>query len=119
MQHRAFAQALAALAGILAAGSSYASATDPSGIWAKEDGSAKMEVKKCGRGICSNIVWLKNPEDIRVGRRCVRTVENSSMWNRRIVGLPLFINMVAIDSNSWQGRVARSLEEGKILPTSR
>ena len=113
MQHRAFAQALAALAGILAAGPSYASAADPSGIWAKEDGSAKMEVKKCGRGICSNIVWLKNPEDSR-GRplRDARN-ENTSMRNRPIVGLPLFINMVAIDSSSWQGSVYNP-EEGKV-----
>ena len=113
MQHRAFAQALAALAGILAAGPSYASAADPSGIWAKEDGSAKMEVKKCGRGICSNIVWLKNPEDSR--GRALRDArnENTSMRNRPIVGLPLFINMVAIDSSSWQGGVYNP-EEGKV-----
>ena len=113
MQHRAFAQALAALAGILAAGFSYASAADPSGIWAKEDGSAKMEVKKCGRGICSNIVWLKNPEDSR--GRALRDArnENSSMRNRPIVGLALFINMVAIDSNSWQGSVYNP-EEGAV-----
>ena len=71
MQHRAFAPALGALAAIFVAAGvpSYASAADPSGIWAKEDGSAKIEVKKCGRGICSKIVWLKNPED-RVGGRC-------------------------------------------------
>ena len=88
MQHRAFAPALAALAGILAAGPSYASAADPSGIWAKEDGSAKMEVKKCGRGICSKIVWLRSPEDSR-GRplRDARN-ENTSMRDRPIMGLP-------------------------------
>jgi hypothetical protein len=47
MKHRAFAPALGALAAILMAAGlpSYASAADPSGIWAKEDGSAKMEVR--------------------------------------------------------------------------
>ena len=115
MKHRAFAPALGALAAIfMAAGvPSYASAADPSGIWAKEDGSAKMEVKKCGRGICSKIVWLRSPEDSR-GRplRDARN-ENTSMRDRPIMGLPLFVNMVAIDSNAWQGSVYNP-EEGKI-----
>ena len=112
MQDRAFVAALGALAAIFVS-ASYASAADPSGIWAKEDGSAKMEVKKCGRGICSKIVWLKNSEDSR-GRplRDARN-ENTSMRDRPIIGLPLFINMVAIDSSSWQGSVYNP-EEGKI-----
>src|SRR6476620_11447885 len=115
MQLRAFAPALGALAAILVAAGvpSYAFAADPSGIWAKEDGSAKMEVKKCGRGICSKIVWLKNPEDSR-GRplRDARN-ENTSMRDRPIIGLPLFANMVAIDSSTWQGSVYNP-EEGTI-----
>ena len=115
MKHRAFAPALGALAAIFVAAGvpSYASAADPSGIWAKEDGSAKMEVKKCGRGICSKIVWLRSPEDSR-GRplRDARN-ENTSMRDRPIIGLALFINMVAIDSSSWQGSVYNP-EEGKV-----
>ena len=115
MKHRAFAPALGALAAIFVAAGvpSYASAADPSGIWAKEDGSAKMEVKKCGRGICSKIVWLRAPEDSR-GRplRDARN-ENTSMRDRPIMGLPLFINMVPIDSSAWQGSVYNP-EEGKI-----
>ena len=65
MKHRAFAPALSVLAAALfATGSpSEASAADPSGIWAKDDGSAKVEIKKCGRGICSKIVWLRDPKD--------------------------------------------------------
>src|SRR6478736_1888937 len=115
MEHRTFAPAIGALAAILVAAGvpSYAFAADPSGIWAKEDGSAKMEVKKCGRGICSKIVWLKNPEDSR-GRplRDARN-ENTSLRDRPIIGLPLFANMVAIDSSTWQGSVYNP-EEGKI-----
>ena len=115
MKHRAFAPTLGALAVIFVAAGvpSYASAADPSGIWAKEDGSAKMEVKKCGRDICSKIVWLRSPEDSR-GRplRDARN-ENTSMRDRPIIGLALFINMVAIDSSSWQGSVYNP-EEGKV-----
>ena len=92
---------------------SYASAADPSGIWAKDDGSAKMEVKKCGRGICSKIVWLRDPNDSRGRPLHDARNENTSMRDRPIMGLPLFSNMVAINSNAWQGSVYNP-EEGKI-----
>jgi uncharacterized protein (DUF2147 family) len=115
MKHRTFAPAIGALAALfLAAGvPSYASAADPSGIWAKDDGSAKMEVKKCGRGICSKIVWLRDPNDSRGRPLHDARNENTSMRDRPIIGLPLFANMVAIDSSTWQGSVYNP-EEGKI-----
>ncbi len=115
MKHRTFAPAIGALAALfLAAGvPSYASAADPSGIWAKDDGSAKMEVRKCGRGICSKIVWLRDPNDSRGRPLHDARNENTSMRDRPIIGLPLFANMVAIDSNTWQGSVYNP-EEGKI-----
>ena len=81
MQNRAFAPALGASISVAAGVPSYASAADPSGIWAKDDGSAKMEVKKCGRGICSKIVWLKNPEDSR--GRPLRDARNENTSMRR------------------------------------
>jgi uncharacterized protein (DUF2147 family) len=114
MRHRIFAPALGALAAVvLAAGvPSYASAADPSGIWAKDDGSAKMEVKKCGRGICSKIVWLREPNDSRGKPLHDVRNENPSMRDRPIVGLPLFSNMVATESNAWVGNVYNP-EEGK------
>jgi uncharacterized protein (DUF2147 family) len=115
MKHRTFAPAVGALAALfVAAGvSSYASAADPSGIWAKDDGSAKMEVKKCGRGICSKIVWLRDPNDSRGRPLHDARNENTSMRDRPIIGLSLFSNMVAIDSSAWQGSVYNP-EEGKI-----
>ncbi|HET7852377.1 MAG TPA: DUF2147 domain-containing protein [Methyloceanibacter sp.] len=115
MKHRTFAPAIGALAALfLAAGvPSYASAADPSGIWAKDDGSAKMEVRKCGRGICSKIVWLRDPNDSRGRPLHDARNENTSMRDRPIMGLPLFSNMVATDSNAWVGNVYNP-EEGKI-----
>jgi uncharacterized protein (DUF2147 family) len=115
MKHRTFAPAIGALAGLFVAAGvpSYASAADPSGIWAKDDGSAKMEVKKCGRGICSKIVWLRDPNDSRGRPLHDARNENTSMRDRPIIGLPLFANMVAIDSSTWQGSVYNP-EEGKI-----
>ena len=115
MKHRTFAPAIGALAALFVAAGvpSYASAADPSGIWAKDDGSAKMEVKKCGRGICSKIVWLRDPNDSRGRPLHDARNENTSMRDRPIIGLPLFANMVAINSSTWQGSVYNP-EEGKI-----
>jgi len=115
MKHRTFAPAIGALAALFVAAGvpSNASAADPSGIWAKDDGSAKMEVKKCGRGICSKIVWLRDPSDSRGRPLHDARNENASMRDRPIIGLALFSNMVAIDSNTWQGNVYNP-EEGKI-----
>jgi uncharacterized protein (DUF2147 family) len=115
MKHRTFAPAIGALAALVVAAGvpSYASAADPSGIWAKDDGSAKMEVKKCGRGICSKIVWLRDPNDSRGRPLHDARNENASMRDRPIIGLALFSNMVAIDSSTWQGSVYNP-EEGKI-----
>jgi uncharacterized protein (DUF2147 family) len=115
MKHRTIAPALGALAAlILAAGvPSYASAADPSGIWAKDDGSAKMEVKKCGRGICSKIVWLRDPNDSRGRPLHDARNENVSMRDRPIIGLSLFSNMVPTEANAWVGNVYNP-EEGKI-----
>ncbi len=64
MKHRAFAPMFGLLAaGFFAAGAgTQAFAADPTGVWAKDDGSAKIEVRKCGRGLCTKIVWLRNPE---------------------------------------------------------
>jgi len=112
MKHRTFAiGALVAL--VLAAGvPSYATAADPSGIWAKDDGSAKMEVKKCGRGICSKIIWLKEPNDSRGKPLHDARNENPSMRDRPIIGIPLFSNMVPTEANAWIGNVYNP-EEGK------
>jgi uncharacterized protein (DUF2147 family) len=115
MKHRAFAQALGLLAAVLVAASapSQAFAADPSGIWEKDDGSAKMEIKKCGRGICSKIVWLKEPNDSRGKPLHDARNEDPSMRDRPIIGLPLFGNMMPTETSVWVGNVYNP-EEGHI-----
>ena len=115
MKHRAFAPTLSVLAAALfATGSpSEASAGDPSGIWVNDDGSAKVEIKKCGRGICSKIVWLKHPKDSQGKPLHDVRNEDSSMRDRPIIGLPLFGNMTLTEPNTWVGN-AYNPEEGHI-----
>jgi uncharacterized protein (DUF2147 family) len=115
MKHRTLAPALGLFAAALfnISTASQASAADPSGIWAKDDGSAKMEVKKCGRSICSKIVWLREPNDSRGQPLRDARNEDTSMRNRPIIGLSLFRNMTATEANTWVGNVYNP-EEGKI-----
>jgi len=92
---------------------SEASAADPSGIWAKDDGSAKVEIKRCGRGICSKVVWLKHSKDAQGKPLHDVRNEDSSMRDRPIIGLPLFRNMTLTEPNTWVGN-AYNPEEGHI-----
>src|SRR6476619_904863 len=102
MKNRSFAPALSVLAAALFAtcSSSKASAAGPSSIWAKDDGSARVEIKKCGRGLCSEVVWLRNPKDSQGKPLHDARNENPSLRDRPIIGLPLFSNMRLTEPNT-------------------
>jgi uncharacterized protein (DUF2147 family) len=115
MKHRGFAPALGVLAAaVFAIGSpSQASAADPSGIWAKDDGSAKVEIKRCGSGLCGLVVWLRTPNNSRGEPLHDVRNQNASLRGRPIIGLPLFSNMRPTGPNSWAGNVYNPVE-GRI-----
>lgn len=115
MKHRGFAPALGVLAAaVFAIGSpSQASAADPSGIWAKDDGSAKVEIKKCGSGLCGSVVWLRTPNNSRGEPLHDVRNQNASLRGRPIIGLPLFSNMRPTGPNAWAGNVYNPVE-GRI-----
>jgi uncharacterized protein (DUF2147 family) len=115
MEDRVLAPAFVLLAAAVLAISSpsKAFAADPSGIWAKDDGSAKVEIKKCGRGLCGSVVWLRNPSDSRGKPLHDARNENASLRGRPIIGLPLFSNMRPTGPNSWAGNVYNPVE-GRI-----
>jgi uncharacterized protein (DUF2147 family) len=107
MRHRTFAATLGLLAALVVAGTqSYAAIPDPVGIWLKEDGSAKMEIKKCGKGLlCSKIVWLKEPNDSTGKPLHDARNEDPSMRDRPIMGLLIFSGLAPGESGTWTGEV--------------
>jgi uncharacterized protein (DUF2147 family) len=114
MKHRAITAVLGLLTVAFAAPAfpSQAAALDPSGYWLKDDGTAKMEVKKCGKGgLCCKIVWLQEPNDSRGKPLHDARNEDASMRDRPIVGLPLFSNLSPTEPNTWVGSVYNP-EEG-------
>ena len=112
MKHRMFLSTLGFAALAFTATPSYA-ASDPSGIWLNDVGSAKMEVTKCGKGICAKIVWLKDPNDSK--GKPLHDVRNeiTSMRDRPILGMPLFGNMNPAGPGVWVGNVYNP-EEGHV-----
>jgi len=108
MKHHAFAAMGLLAAALLVQGApSHAATADPTGFWVKpgSERNAKIEVRKCGRGLCAKIVWLENPNDSK-GRplRDVRN-ENPSMRGRSIVGLPLFTGLAPSAPGVWTGKI--------------
>ncbi|MGV1014878.1 MAG: DUF2147 domain-containing protein [Methyloceanibacter sp.] len=112
MKHHAFAAAMGLLtaAVLVPGGQAQASAADPTGYWVKPDAerNAKIQITRCGKGkaqLCSNIVWLENPNDNQ-GRllQDVRN-ENPSMRGRSIQGLPLFTGLTRTGPTTWTGKI--------------
>ena len=62
MKHHAFAAVGLLTAAFLVPGApSHAASADPTGFWVKpgSERNAKIQVRKCGKGLCANIVWRR------------------------------------------------------------
>ena len=106
MRHQALAAAMGFAAAALFSTQLLAVARDPIGIWLKEDGAAKMQIRKCGRNqLCSRIVWLKDPNDSRGKPLRDARNENASLRGREIVGLPIFQGLTPAGKASWTGSI--------------
>lgn len=56
-----------------------ASAPDPSGIWNRGDGNAKVRIAPCGSNICATNVWIKDTSGGEaVGDKLVMTLKPKS-----------------------------------------
>jgi uncharacterized protein (DUF2147 family)/peptidoglycan/LPS O-acetylase OafA/YrhL len=84
---------------------SAADASDPTGLWWAEGGSAKVEIRLCGDALCGEIVDLTRPFD-EDGRK-LRDVENPdpTLRNRTVIGLDLISNLRATpgEPSQWTG----------------
>jgi uncharacterized protein (DUF2147 family) len=93
---------LATLIGIVPARSQ----ADPSGIWLTQAGDARVQVSRCGSGICGRIVWLRDPIDSRTGQPQVDDKNaNPALAQRPIIGLSIFSSMQQIAARKWSGRI--------------
>jgi uncharacterized protein (DUF2147 family) len=76
----------------------------PAVIWLTQAGDAKVQVSRCGTGICGKVVWLKDPIDKATGRPQIDDKNpNPALKNRPMIGLQLFSNMQPSGPNAWSG----------------
>jgi uncharacterized protein (DUF2147 family) len=79
---------------------------DPTGVWLTEAGDAKIEVSKCGSGICGTIIWLKDPIDPATGGPQLDDKNDDPALARRpIIGLNIFDDMKSVTERKWSGRI--------------
>jgi uncharacterized protein (DUF2147 family) len=82
------------------------SQSDPSGVWLTQAGDARVQVSRCGGGICGRIVWLRDPIDSKTGQPQVDDKNpNPALAQRPIIGLSIFIGMQQSGPNKWSGRI--------------
>jgi uncharacterized protein (DUF2147 family) len=67
-------------------------ARDPSGVWVRDNGEAKIKVGKCGRSLCGKVIWVEDPK--RQGD----------------IGKLVLYEMVDNGANTWSGKAFNPLE---------
>lgn len=78
----------------------------PNGFWLTQAGDAKVQVSRCGGGICGKVVWLRDPIDNTTGKpQADNKNPDPSLRNRPIIGVQLFLDMQQSGPNSWSGRI--------------
>lgn len=87
--------------------------TDPSGTWLTQAGDAKVQVSRCGAGVCGVVVWLREPIDQATGKPAVDDKNpNPALRRRPMIGLPLFSGMRATGPASWAGYIYNADDGG-------
>jgi uncharacterized protein (DUF2147 family) len=82
------------------------SQTDPSGVWLTQAGDARVQVSRCGGGICGKIVWLRDPIDNNTGQPQLDDKNpNPALAQRPMIGLSIFIGMQPAGPKKWSGRI--------------
>ncbi|OQM74459.1 DUF2147 domain-containing protein [Manganibacter manganicus] len=56
-----------------------AQASDPYGIWARDDGNARVKIAPCGAKLCATNLWIKDTsKGEEVGDRLIMSLERKS-----------------------------------------
>jgi uncharacterized protein (DUF2147 family) len=109
------ASALALLGSLLLTQlSATASAADgPVGIWLTQKGDARVQVSRCGAGLCGKIVGLREPIDPATQKPAADDKNNNpALRGRPMIGMPLFTGMQPTGPNTWSGEIYNA-QDGK------
>ncbi len=90
----------------------------PTGVWLTQAGDAKVQVSRCGSGLCGRVVWLREPIDPATHKPQVDDKnENPALRSRPIIGIQLFIGMRASGPSTWSGRIYNA-DDGKTYAST-
>lgn len=75
------------------------------GVWITKMGKSHVKIVECGKELCNEIIWLKQPND-KAGRPHTDKLNvNASQRGRPILGLSILTNTKQIDRGYWRGRI--------------
>jgi len=119
---RTSATAAAAILIITATGISDLRAAQPSagnnaitGVWYDDTGKGAVEIRNCGRALCGNIVWLKQPNK-RTGAPLTDELNPSAHRRTRpICGLQVIGQAVPQQDGSWDAGWIYDPKQGKAF----
>jgi len=101
MRRTAVSSALALCFGLAASG---AKAEDVFGYWLTENGSAIIEIRPCGDGVCGQTAWLKNPRHDTGETKRDENNPDPALRARSLCGLTL-LRGVTRKRDGWEGAI--------------
>ena len=83
------------------------------GLWLDNEGKAAIEIARCDRNMCGNIVWLKEPND-KDGKPWADILNaDESKRKTPICGLPVMGDLKRETNGEWTGGWIYDPEQGK------
>ena len=102
----------AAAMGLAALTDAPAYAGDPAGVWTAAEGKSRVRVAPCGKNICGNVAWLREPNDDDGKPKLDKQNSNTALRTRPILGVPILLSMAPDGTDKWKGSIYNA-EDGK------
>lgn len=86
---------------------------DAVGVWLTDEGKAKVRLSECGDRLCSEIIWLREPNDER--GRPLKDYNNPdpNLRRRPIMGMEILQGLQPAGPSQWSGEIYNP-ENGKL-----
>lgn len=73
------------------------------GVWRTKDGDSHVKIVPCEKGLCNEIIWLKQPND-KQGKPMTDKLNNVKRLRARpVVGISILLKMHRVSETKWKG----------------
>ncbi len=84
------------------------------GIWATKEEKSRVEISECGKKLCGEIIWLKEPLNDKKEPKTDTNNPDEKLRSRKIIGLKLLSGFVpSSEKNKWEDGEIYNPEDGK------